>query len=144
VIGVHHDGAQAFGAEEQRIHGHLHARGRYFYLQVDLCITTWKKLRVFVRHIDFRQKRSGIGIDSLRGAHHFTPQTRPSGVLRKFEKGSQATPNGWRIRLRHADVNANGVGLGENEKLLLGAAVAGVDQRSGVDVAFGNDSLNGA
>src|SRR6266851_10213029 len=102
-----------------------------------LSVTTWKQRAIAVRHVHFRKQSSRTGVDRLRGAHHIAEKFL-AGILSELEEGAEPCANGGRVSFRHAYVNANGVGLRQNEELLRRAAISGVDQRTGIRGAPGD------
>src|SRR5690348_10472326 len=139
VIRIYHDSAQTLRAEEQRVHRYLHSRCRNFYLQMHLSIAAGKKLAVPVRHVNFRQQCSCIGIDGLRSANYFSLKIL-ARILGQLEKSAESDTNRWRIHFRHVHVDADRIRLRKREKLLLRAAITRINERSNVDITASDDA----
>src|SRR5215467_10456315 len=142
VIGIDHDRAEAFGAEEQSVHRDLHAFAADLHGEMDLRITAGQQFACMIRNVDFRAQGTGSEIDGFRRAHNFAFEFA-AGILRKFEISRQAGMNGRSVSLRHVDVDTNWIRLRKEEELLSSAAIAGVDQLAEINLTPRNDTAEG-
>src|ERR1700740_64488 len=90
--------------------------------------------------INFGQESSRIGVTRVRSSDNLSAEIAlPEFPQRKASL--QAWVDRGRVRLRHRYVHAYWVNLSEIEHFFCrGTAIAGVDQRSGVDIALRNNS----
>src|SRR5208283_762571 len=143
VIRANDHGAESFRAEEQRVHGNLQALRRDFYLKIDLRIAAGEQLRGFVGDVHFGEERSGGKIDGFGGAHDLALEFL-TGELREYEIGADAGVDGSGISFGNVDVNADRIGLRQEEELLRGAAIACIDEHTNVGVAARDDAAKGS
>ena len=131
--------AQAFLAEDERGGGHDEGGADGRRLEVDLGQRAGQQLAGAVVHVDLDQQGAAGRIDGVGGADQ-RALVGLAGVLGEGEADLRAALHVCRVELRQVGVDAQGLnGLHVKEFL----ARAGVDQLAGVDVARGDDAVEG-
>ena len=146
---VQHQYLRSTRSHHQRRRGHDQRRNAPSEMQMHLRVHAWNKNESRVRDVDLREHRARRGVERPRRARHVTDE-RPVRYLLDGHVGRQPRRDGWRIGLRHRDVRANRVRLGQAKqaahRLRGGAArrdrrsgaAVGADQRTDVHVAGGD------
>src|SRR6266702_51873 len=106
---------------------------------MDLRVATGQEFAGFVGNVDFRKKCARSRINRFRGANKFALEFA-ARELRQLKVSRKAGMDRRRRALRNIYIDANGIGLREREQELSRATVAGVDQRSDIDIATGDDA----
>src|SRR5256885_11838352 len=99
-----------------------------------LRIAARQQLAVLIRNIDFGIERAACQIDSIGGTHYFALEFL-SGILGQLQIGGESGAHSRRKEFWNADVDTDGIGLRQKEKLLSGASVPGVNKIPNVYVA---------
>src|ERR1700760_2286898 len=102
---------------------------------MDLSVSAGKEFAGLVRYVDFGVESAAGEVDGVGGSNNFAFETA-AGILHEFERGGEACTNVGRVDFGDANVGTNRIGLRKIEESLSGAAVSGVDQISGIDVAL--------
>src|ERR1700743_2303616 len=105
-----------------------------FHAEVHLSVAAREKFAALVGNVDFGIEGAAGEGDGVGGSNDFAPGGA-GGILDKFERGRDARANVGGVDFRHANEGANWIGLGEIKERLASAAIAGVDEVSGIDVA---------
>src|SRR5260370_17108709 len=92
-----------------------------------------------VRHVHLGEQSARARVDRLRGAHHLALEFL-TGILSELQKSAEPCANGWCVRFRHADIQANGIGLRQNKELLRSATIAVVDYLPRIHAPLGDDA----
>src|SRR6185437_15909646 len=108
-------------------------------LEVDLGVRARVELARVVVDVDLHQQGAEGGVDGVRGADDLAGEASARELGDREGRG-HARDGGPRVDLRHVHVDAQHLVGGEVKKL---AARAGVDQRADVDVARGDDAVEG-
>src|ERR1700722_7079006 len=108
---------------------------RRLYAKVDLRVTTGKEFTGLVGDIDFGVKSAAGEVDGVGGSNDFAVEAT-AGILHELERRGDPRFDIRCVDFGDADEGANRIGLGEVEECLTGAAIAGVDEVSRIDVAL--------
>src|SRR5580693_8356001 len=116
---------------------------RAVQLEMNLGVCAGIEFAFTVIYIDFDEQGARGGIDGSGGAHDFALK----GAARHFAEGKScrdAGEGGEGVSLGHVDVDAQNVFGGQMKELTTGSiSGAGIDQRADIDIAGGDDSIEG-
>ena len=142
AVGADGGHARAFGAEQHHVLRHQQRVGAAADRQFDLHVGAGQQRVVVVGQVDFQLQRAGGGVDGAGGARHRALELL-AGQFGLRDGDAVAGLDALGVSLRHVDVDAQRVDLGQAEQRAAGAAVAGVDQVAHVDGAAGDDAGEG-
>src|SRR2546425_5490870 len=106
---------------------------------MNLRVAAGQEVAGFVGNVDFREKRARSRVNRFRGTNNFALEFS-ARELRQLKVSRKASVDRRRRTLRNIYIDANGIGLREREQKLSRAAVAGVDQRSDIDISASDDA----
>ena len=130
-VGIDHADANALGAEQQRVGRQRERRRGDAVGEPHLRVAAGENFAARIVHLQFGQQRARVRAQSRRRCGRLWPRifsraTGPKSVRRLSRR------DGARHRLRHADINAQRIGLGQPEKF---AAAAGGDELADIRLA---------
>ena len=100
-------------------------------------------MSIAVGNVNLGEQCAGGGINGIGGARHCAGKFL-SGILIQQDVRAHAFTNGRRGALRHADVDAQRIDLGQIKQFFVLAIAAGSDQRSGIHIAAGEHAGKGS
>src|SRR5439155_1445611 len=132
---THNRQSQPFRTKQQSVNGKREGICRDRQLHVNFSVSACEELTCRIIHRDFNEQCAGTGVDRTCGTNELALEP----AIGKFSQSQICRHTGLghlRIGLRHIDVNAKMVRLGNVKQLTARAgAGAGIDQRADIGVA---------